>query len=252
MAIFHFSAKVIGRSSGRSAVAAAAYRAGERLHDERIDRDHDFTNKAGVLHSEVMLPKDAPEGFADRTTLWNAVEAAEKRKDAQLAREVEFALPRELAKKDNIKLARAFVAAEFVEKGMIADLNVHWDIGQDGKAKPHAQKLAGGLAAMAGMPNLVPFSLFNPPRRQSLARNLFKALALMPEDERPSYDTARFDESLGATVVENLRFADADDGEAVVVSRAEFYGVDMDAIERIRGADADPGAVLAGGAVMVP
>ena len=138
MAIFHFSAKVIGRSSGRSAVAAAAYRAGERLHDERIDRDHDFTNKAGVLHSEVMLPKGAPEAFADRATLWNAVEAAEKRKDAQLAREVEFALPRELTKKDNIRLAREFVKAEFVEKGMIADLNVHWDIGEDGKAKPHA------------------------------------------------------------------------------------------------------------------
>ena len=138
MAIFHFSAKVIGRSSGRSAVAAAAYRAGERLHDERIDRDHDFTNKAGVLHSEVMLPKGAPEAFADRANLWNAVEAAEKRKDAQLAREVEVALPRELAKKDNIKLAREFVKAEFVEKGMIADLNVHWDIGEDGKAKPHA------------------------------------------------------------------------------------------------------------------
>ncbi len=102
MAIFHFSAKVIGRSSGRSAVAAAAYRAGERLHDERIDRDHDFTNKAGVLHSEVMLPKGAPEALADRATLWNAVEAAEKRKDAQLAREVEFALPRELSKKDNV------------------------------------------------------------------------------------------------------------------------------------------------------
>ncbi|WP_239806764.1 Ti-type conjugative transfer relaxase TraA [Croceicoccus hydrothermalis] len=138
MAIFHFSAKVIGRSSGRSAVAAAAYRAGERLHDERIDRDHDFTNKAGVLHSEVMLPKGAPEAFTDRATLWNAVEAAEKRKDAQLSREVEFALPRELTKKDNIKLAREFVKAELVEKGMIADLNVHWDISEDGKAKPHA------------------------------------------------------------------------------------------------------------------
>ncbi|WP_239804587.1 Ti-type conjugative transfer relaxase TraA [Croceicoccus hydrothermalis] len=138
MAIFHFSAKVIGRSSGRSAVAAAAYRAGEKLHDERIDRTHDFTNKAGVLHSEVMLPKGAPEAFSDRATLWNAVEAAEKRKDAQLAREVEFALPRELSKKDNVMLARAFVKAEFVEKGMIADLNVHWDIGEDGKTKPHA------------------------------------------------------------------------------------------------------------------
>ena len=138
MAIFHFSAKVIGRSSGRSAVAAAAYRAGEKLHDERIDRDQDFANKAGVLHSEVMLPKGAPEAFADRATLWNAVEAGEKRKDAQLAREVEFALPRELSKKDNVRLAREFVKAEFVEKGMIADLNVHWDIGEDGKAKPHA------------------------------------------------------------------------------------------------------------------
>src|SRR3546814_6820624 len=74
----------------------------------------------------------------DRATLWNAVEAAEKRKDAQLAREVEFALPRELSKKDNIKLAREFVKAELVEKGMIADLNVHWDIGKDGRAKPHA------------------------------------------------------------------------------------------------------------------
>ncbi|GGD39199.1 hypothetical protein GCM10010989_11570 [Croceicoccus pelagius] len=119
-------------------MAAAAYRAGERLHDERIDRDHDFTNKAGVLHSEVMLPKGTPEAFADRATLWNAVEAAEKRKDAQLSREVEFALPRELAKKDNIRLAREFVKAEFVEKGMIADLNVHRDIGEDGKAMPHA------------------------------------------------------------------------------------------------------------------
>ena len=138
MAIFHFSVKVIGRSSGRSAVAAAAYRSGERLHDNRIDRTHDFTNKAGVLYSEVMLPEGAPAEFSDRAALWNAVEAAEKRKDAQLAREVEYALPRELSKKDNIKLAREFVKAEFVEKGMIADLNVHWDIGEDGKAKPHA------------------------------------------------------------------------------------------------------------------
>src|SRR3546814_14973772 len=112
MAIFHFSAKVIGRSSGRSAVAAAAYRAGERLHDERIDRTHDFTNKAGVLYSEVMLPRGAPEAFADRATMWNAVEAAEKRKNAQLAREVEFALTRELSKTANNKPARAIVRSE--------------------------------------------------------------------------------------------------------------------------------------------
>ncbi len=138
MAIFHLSVKVISRSSGRSAVAAAAYRGGERLHDERLDRDHDFTNKDGVVHSEVLLPEGAPEEFADREKLWNAAEAAEKRKDAQLAREVEFALPRELTKEQAIELAREFAEAEFVERGMIADLNVHWDIGKDGKAKPHA------------------------------------------------------------------------------------------------------------------
>jgi hypothetical protein len=138
MAIFHLSVKVISRSSGRSAVAAAAYRGAERLHDERLDRDHDFTNKDGVVHSEVMLPEGAPEEFADREKLWNAVEAAEKRKDAQLAREVEFAIPRELTKEQGIELAREFAEAEFVEKGMIADLNVHWDIGADGQPKPHA------------------------------------------------------------------------------------------------------------------
>ena len=138
MAIFHLSVKVISRASGRSAVAASAYRAAERLHDERLDRDHDFTNKDGVVHSEVMLPDGAPPEFADREKLWNAVEAVEKRKDAQLSREVEFAIPRELNKQQGIKLAREFVEAEFVEKGMIADLNVHWDIGKDGNAKPHA------------------------------------------------------------------------------------------------------------------
>jgi Ti-type conjugative transfer relaxase TraA len=138
MAIFHLSVKVISRASGRSAVAASAYRAAERLHDERLDRDHDFTNKDGVIHSEVLLPEGAPSEFADREKLWNAVEAAEKRKDAQLSREVEFAIPREMNKSQGIALARDFVKTEFVEKGMIADLNVHWDIGKDGLAKPHA------------------------------------------------------------------------------------------------------------------
>lgn len=138
MAIFHLSVKVIGRGAGRSAVAAAAYRAGERLHDERLDRDHDFTNKPGVVHSEILLPENAPAEFSDRAKLWNAVEATEKRKDAQLSREVEFAIPREMNQAQGVELARDFVQSEFVEAGMVADLNVHWDIGADGLAKPHA------------------------------------------------------------------------------------------------------------------
>ena len=138
MAIYHFSAKVVSRANGSSAVASAAYRAAERLTDDRLDRDHDFTNKAGVVHSEIMLPEGAPERLADRETLWNAVEAGEVRKDAQLARDVEFAIPREMNEQDGIALARDFVSREFVARGMIADLNVHWDKAADGSPKPHA------------------------------------------------------------------------------------------------------------------
>jgi len=138
MAIYHFSAKMISRASGSSALAAAAYRSASRLHDQRLDRQHDFSNKAGVVHSEVLLPDGAPQDLADREKLWNAVETVEVRKDAQLAREIEFAIPRELDQAEGIRLARDFVKAEFVDRGMIADLNVHWDIGADGLAKPHA------------------------------------------------------------------------------------------------------------------
>ncbi|HWW58482.1 MAG TPA: Ti-type conjugative transfer relaxase TraA [Sphingopyxis sp.] len=138
MAIYHFSAKVISRAAGSSAVAAAAYRSADRLHDERLGRSHDFSNKAGVVHSEVLLPEGADERWQDREQLWNDVEAAELRKDAQLAREIEFAIPREISETQGIELARDFVQAEFVDRGMIADLNVHWDIGADGQAKPHA------------------------------------------------------------------------------------------------------------------
>ena len=138
MAIYHLHVKVIGRKSGSSAVASAAYRSGSRLRDERLDRDHDFSTKRGVVHSEVMLPENAPEAWRDRERLWNDVEAFEIRKDAQLAREVEFALPREMTQAQGIELAHDFVQAEFVGRGMIADLNVHWDMAEDGMPKPHA------------------------------------------------------------------------------------------------------------------
>ncbi|WP_413992428.1 Ti-type conjugative transfer relaxase TraA [Labrys okinawensis] len=138
MAIYHLHVKVIGRKAGSSAVASAAYRSASRLHDERVDRSHDFSSKRGVVHSEVMLPENAPEVWSDRERLWNDVEAFELRKDAQLAREVEFSLPRELSEAQGIELARDFVQAEFVDRGMIADLNVHWDFSEDGLPKPHA------------------------------------------------------------------------------------------------------------------
>ena len=138
MAIYHLHVKVIGRKAGSSAVASAAYRSASRMRDERIDRAQDFSNKRGVVHSEIMLPENAPEQWSDRERLWNDVEAFEVRKDAQLAREVEFAIPREMTQAQGIELARDFAQAEFVDQGMIADLNVHWDIGEDGMPKPHA------------------------------------------------------------------------------------------------------------------
>ena len=138
VAIYHFSAKVISRANGSSAVASAAYRSASRLADERLGRSHDFTNKAGVVHSEIMAPEGSPERWQDREALWNEVEAGEKRKDAQLAREVEFSIPREMNQAQGVELARDFVSREFVDRGMVADLNVHWDIAPDGSPKPHA------------------------------------------------------------------------------------------------------------------
>jgi Ti-type conjugative transfer relaxase TraA len=137
MAIYHLHVKVIGRKSGSSAVASAAYRSASRLRDERLDRSHDFSAKRGVVHSEVMLPESAPEAWRDRERLWNDVEAFEVRKDAQLAREVEFAIPREMTNAQGIELARDLIRGEFVDRGMIADLNVHWDMAEDGMPKPH-------------------------------------------------------------------------------------------------------------------
>ncbi|MBB5049565.1 Ti-type conjugative transfer relaxase TraA [Rhodopseudomonas rhenobacensis] len=138
MAIYHLHVKVIGRKSGSSAVASAAYRSGSRLRDERLDRSHDFSAKRGVVHSEVMMPENAPAAWSDRERLWNDVEAFEVRKDSQLAREVEFAIPREMTQAQGIELARDFAQSEFVDQGMIADVNVHWDMAEDGMPKPHA------------------------------------------------------------------------------------------------------------------
>jgi len=138
MALYHFSAKVIQRSQGRSAVAAAAYRAAEELHDKLLDQDHDYTDKQHVVHSEIMLPDGAPERWLDRETLWNEVEAAERRKDAVLARDIEISLPRELGQAEAVALVQDFVREQFVSRGMVADLNVHWTKARDGGEQPHA------------------------------------------------------------------------------------------------------------------
>lgn len=137
MAIYHFSGTIISRSQGRSAMACAAYRSGERLYDERFDKTHDYTQKQDIAHTEILTPPQAPEWMKDREKLWNGVEAFEKRKDAQLAREFNFALPRELTLEQNIVLVREFVQKEFVDKGMVADIAVHNDKTPSGETQPH-------------------------------------------------------------------------------------------------------------------
>ena len=121
MALYHFHADLIRRSAGQSVVAAAAYRAGEKLHCEYYGNDADYTRKGGVICSEILLPSHAPPDYMDRETLWNAVEQAEKSKKAQLAYSYDIALQNELTMEENITLVRKYLVEQFVSKGMIVD-----------------------------------------------------------------------------------------------------------------------------------
>lgn len=149
LVIYYFDGNIIGRSSGRSAVGAAAYRAGEKLRShaagsaayragDELREDggivHDYTRKGGVKHSEIMLPQNAPPEYKDRETLWNAVEKREKRKDAQLAREFVVGLQREFELQEQIEVLREYIKENFVDKGMCADFAIH----NKGDTNPHA------------------------------------------------------------------------------------------------------------------
>ncbi len=125
MAIYRFSAEIIGRGKGYSATAAAAYRAGERIEDERTGAVHDYRRRGGVLHAEILAPEGAPAWARDRAKLWNAVEQAERRRDAQLSRQLVLALPHELTDAQRKELVRDFVQREFVSRGMVADFAIH-------------------------------------------------------------------------------------------------------------------------------
>jgi|HubBroStandDraft_1064217.scaffolds.fasta_scaffold01809_13 hypothetical protein len=125
MATYRLEAKIIKRSEGRSATASAAYRAAVRIDDERTGQGFDYTRKRGVLHSEILAPAGTPAWMQDRAQLWNAVEKVEKRKDAQLARDLVLSLPHELTHEQRVELVREFVRGEFVAQGMIADLSIH-------------------------------------------------------------------------------------------------------------------------------
>ena len=130
------SGSVVG-AGGRSAVASASYRSGETLHDARLGRTFDYTRKEDVLHAEIVAPAHAPAWVYDRSRLWNGVEAAEKRKDARLARDIIAALPRGLDAAAYQALAREFINDNFVAHGMIADFAIHDKDASDGGRNPH-------------------------------------------------------------------------------------------------------------------
>ena len=132
MALFHLSVTQVKRSAGQSAIASAAYRAGERLYSERYGEYSDYTRKGGVICSDILPPPQAPPEYQDRQTLWNAVENAERGKDAQLAYSFDIALQNEFSLEENIALARQFLLEQFVSRGMVVDFAVHQPDRDDG------------------------------------------------------------------------------------------------------------------------
>ncbi|UAL49708.1 MobA/MobL family protein (plasmid) [Sutcliffiella horikoshii] len=133
MAIYHFSAQVISRGKGQSAVASASYRSGERLTDERTGEMKYYVREVQP-DTMILAPSNSPEWVQDRNRLWNEVEQSETRVNSRLAREINIALPVELNHDQQKELIRDYVQKEFVDKGMIADIAIH----RDDKENPHA------------------------------------------------------------------------------------------------------------------
>ena len=134
---FHFSISMISRGKSKSAVASAAYISCEKITNEWDGVTHDYHNKEGLLHSEILLPENIPISLKDRATLWNSVELNEKASNAQLARNFIIALPKELSVEENKRLITDFIQENFVSKGMIADLAIH-DESNEGNNNIHA------------------------------------------------------------------------------------------------------------------
>ena len=133
----HFKITIVKRSQGQSAVAGAAYQSGERLFSEYDQKTKFYNKKKELVHAEIMLPSHAPPGFADRATLWNAVEAVENQWNSQLARRIVLAFPVEVPKERYLSMIKEFCQEQFVSKGMIADFAIH----DKGDGNPHAHIL---------------------------------------------------------------------------------------------------------------
>ena len=160
MAIYHLSVKPVSRGGGRSATAAAAYRAAELVHDHTTGEAFDYTRKRGVEHTEIVLPTAAAKRdinwARDREALWNAAEQAENRSNSRVAREYEVALPHELTELQRRELVRAFAAEIANRHGVAVDVAIHAPHREGDDRNHHAHLLAttrviepGGLGEKA-------------------------------------------------------------------------------------------------------
>jgi ATP-dependent exoDNAse (exonuclease V) alpha subunit len=147
MAIYHFTLKNISRGTGRNIISAAAYRRAAKFFDEEEGKTWNYSNKPHIIHREILVPANAPLWAKEYTSvgeqsnelaekLWNKVCLSEKRIDARLAKEIEFALPMELTQEQNVQLVREFLQDEYNLKGILCDWNIHWDAGN-----PHVHVL---------------------------------------------------------------------------------------------------------------
>ena len=125
MAFLFMQAKIVKASSGRSAVAAAAYQAAQKLKDDSLGMTFQYRNKEEVVFSEILLPTNAPAAYADRETLWNAVQEKENRANSQVARAFIIAMPKEWTREESISRAREFIQKNLVDAGMVADWAFH-------------------------------------------------------------------------------------------------------------------------------
>lgn len=137
MSIYHLSVKIYSRGNGDAIIAAAAYIGREKLHDLYYGLTHSFTQKHDLIYSRIHIPPNAPVSLSDKGTLWNVVEKSEGRKNSRLARGIKMALPIELSHEEHIRITESYVIANFVEKGMIADVAIH----DKGDGNPHVHIL---------------------------------------------------------------------------------------------------------------
>src|ERR1700754_770521 len=231
MADYRFAVSMISRSAGQSSTAAAAYRSGTIIPDERTGEIHDYTRKGGVEWTGIVAPDGAPNWATDRVKLWNAVEAVEIRKNSQVAREIQLSLPHELNVEQRKTLVVEFVRKEFIARGMIADIAMHKPDSRGDQRNFHAHI----MLTVRGLDSTQPSGFARTKDRQWNEREMLEAW-------RASW-AARQNQHLrqhlgpGATSVDHRSYAER--GIDKVPGR--HLGPDATSMER-RGHDSDKGA----------